>query len=212
MLLVASVLARIARVTHRYAVTSPISWLLHPKKPQVFGDDTVPRAKRFLTLDVTISASGDTSSLGLYLMPRPSFLDGARVYGATLIHQDSTVYSARFITDGSNCLVLFVGDTIAPSLVFRMKPWSRRIAIVGTLPDAISFSSSDDAGSTCVWRYCAAARSIINAEHPTTLSDLSRVRRRIAKLLHPDLGSESEVACRARAMAIMNAELDEIGF
>jgi hypothetical protein len=73
------------------------------------------------------------------------------------------------------------------------------------------FSSGDDAASTCVRRYCAAARSIIDAEHPKSLSDLSRVRRRIAKLLHPGLGSGTEVACRAHAMAMMNRELDELG-
>ncbi|WP_262270520.1 hypothetical protein [Microvirga yunnanensis] len=211
MLLLGSVVAAIARVARRYTVATPASWLLHRTKPQVFGDDAVSGAKRFLTLDITNLASGETSSLGLFLMPRPSILHGTRVYGATIIHQDSTVYSAWFITDGSNCLIVFVGATIASSIEFRMKPWSRRIAIAGLLPDSVPFSSSDDAASTCVWRYCAAARSIIDVEHPTTRSDLRRVRRRIAKLLHPDLVSGSTVACRARAMAIMNAELDELG-
>jgi curved DNA-binding protein CbpA len=51
-----------------------------------------------------------------------------------------------------------------------------------------------------VRQLCDVARSIINADHPKTRSDINRIRRRIAKLLHPDLG---------RAM---NAELDEMVF
>jgi hypothetical protein len=92
-----------------------------------------------------------------------------------------------------------------------MKPWSRRIAITGGLPDAVAFSDDTAVSSTCVQQYYAAARFITDAEHPTSRSDINRIRRRVAKLLHPDLGSALELACRARAMAMMNAELDELG-
>ena len=91
-----------------------------------------------------------------------------------------------------------------------MKPWSRAIAIVGTLPNAAALSDHG-ATSTCVQQYYAVARSIIDAERPATRSDINRIRRRIAKLLHPDLGPAREIACRARAMAMMNAKLDELG-
>jgi hypothetical protein len=144
-------------------------------------------------------------------MPHPSFLHGTWVYGATVVDQVSTTYSARFITDGRHCLIAFVGDPGGASLEFQIRPWSRRIAIVGTLPNAVASSADSAVISPCVEEYYAAARSIIDAEHPATRSDINRIRRRIAKLLHPDLGSTREIACRARAMAMMNAELDELG-
>jgi hypothetical protein len=210
MLLVGSILASIARLKCYYRVAGKASWLLHRQRPQVSGGNVRPRAKRFLTLDITIPNSGETQSVGLYLMPHSSFAHGTRVYGATVIDQGSTVYSARFITDGRHCLIVFVGGTRGASLEFQMKPWSRRIAIVGTLPDAVAFSDNSAATSTCVQQYYAAARSLINEEHPTSRSDINRIRRRVAKLLHPDLGSAMEIACRARAIAMMNAELDEL--
>lgn len=211
MLLVGSALAGIGRFTRRYAVSVSASRLLHHKKPKVFSDEFLPSAKKFLTLDIMNPASGQISSLGLYLMPRPSFLHGSRVYWATLIHQDSTVHSVRFITDGHNCLVVFVGDTTDSSLHFRMRPWSRRVTSTGRIPSTMALSFNDDTASACIQQYCTSARSIIDAEHPTTWSELNRVRRHIAKLLHPDLSSGTDVACRAYAMAVMNAELDELG-
>jgi hypothetical protein len=192
-------------------MTGKVSWLLHRQRPRVAGVNIRSRAKRFLTLDIAIPNSGETRSLGLYLMPPPSFSNGTWAYGATVIDQGSTAYSARFITDGRHCLIVFVGDPRGASLEFQIKPWSRRIAVVGTLPDAVAFSDGDAATSTCVQEYYAAAQSIIDAEHPATRSDINRIRRRIAKLLHPDLGSAREIACRARAMAMMNADLDELG-
>ncbi|GEO12918.1 hypothetical protein [Microvirga aerophila] len=212
MLLVGSILTGIARLKRHHGVTGVVSWLLHRQSSQVAGGNIPLRAKRFLTLDITIPNSGETLSLGLYLMPHPSFSHDTWVYGATVIDQTSTAYSARFITDGGQCLIVFVGDTRDPGLEFQMKPWSRRIAITGMLPDAVAFSDDNAAAiSSCVQQYYAAARSIIRAEHPTSRSDINRIRRRLAKLLHPDLGSAMEVACRARAMAMMNAELDELG-
>ncbi len=211
MLLVGSILTGIARLKRHYGVTGAVSWLLHRQSSQVAGGNIHLRAKRFLTLDITIPESGETQSLALYLMPHPSLLHGTWSYGATVIDQTSTVYSARFITDGRHCLIVFVGDTRGASLEFQMKPWSRRIAITGMLPDAVAFSDDTSVNSTCVKQYYAAARSVIDAEHPTSRSDINRIRRRVAKLLHPDLGSAMEGACRARAMAMMNAELDELG-
>jgi hypothetical protein len=210
MLLVGSILTGIARLKRHHAVTGTASWAPHCQKPQGAGGNIRLRAKRFLTLDITIPNSGETQSLGLYLMPHPSLLHGTWSYGATVIDQTSTVYSARFITDGRHCLIVFVADTRGASLEFQMKPWSRRIAITSVLPDAVAFSDDTAVTSTCVKRYYAAARSVIDAEHPTSRSDINRIRRRVAKLLHPDLGSAMEVACRARAMAMMNAELDEL--
>jgi hypothetical protein len=211
MLLVGSILAGIARLTHHCLTTGTVSWLPHRQRPGVAGANTRPRAKRFLTLDITIPASGETRSLGLHLMPRPSYSHGAWIYGATVIDQDSTAYSARFITDGRHCLTVFVGDPGGASLEFQMKPWSRRIAIAGTLPDAVAFPDDNAATATCVQQYYAAARSIIDAEHSATRYDINRIRRRVAKLLHPVLGPAMEIACRARAMAMTNAELDELG-
>ncbi len=211
MLLVGLILTGIARLKRHRGVTGKVSWLLHRQSSQVAGGNIRLRAKKFLTLDITIPNSGETQSAGLYLMPHPSFLHGTWVYGATVIDQVSTTYSARFITDGRHCLIVFVGDPRGASLEFEVKPWSRRIAIVGTLPDAVAFSDENAAISTCVQQYCAAARSVIDADHATSRSDINRIRRRVAKLLHPDLGSASEIACRARAMAMMNAELDELG-
>jgi hypothetical protein len=211
MLLVGSILTGIARLKRHHGVTGAVSWLLHRQSSQVAGGNIRLRAKRFLTLDITIPNSGETQSLGLYLMPHPSLLHGTWSYGATVIDQTSTVYSARFITDGRHCLIVFVGDTRGASLEFQMKPWSRRIAITGMLPDAVAFSDDTAVTSACVKQYYAAARSVIDAEHPTSRSDINRIRRRVAKLLHPDLGPAMEGACRARAMAMMNAELDELG-
>jgi hypothetical protein len=211
MLLVGLILTGIARLKRHRGVTGKVSWLLHRQSSQVAGGNIRLRAKKFLTLDITIPNSGETQSAGLYLMPHPSFLHGTWVYGATVIDQVSTTYSARFITDGRHCLIVFVGDTGGASLEFQIRPWSRRIAIVGTLPNAVVPSADSAAISPCVEEYYAAARSIIDAEHPATRSDINRIRRRIAKLLHPDLGSAREIACRARAMAMLNAELDELG-
>lgn len=211
MLLVGSILTGIARLKRHHGVTGVVSWLLHRQSFQVAGGNIRRRAKRFLTLDITIPNSGETLSLGLYLMPHPSFSRGTWVYGATVIDQTSTAYSARFITDGRHCLIVFVGDTRGAGLEFQMKPWSRRIATTGMLPDAVTYSDNAAAISSCVQQYYAAAQSIIDAEHPATRSDINRIRRRLAKLFHPDLGSAMEVACRARAMAMMNAELDELG-
>jgi hypothetical protein len=211
MLLVGSILAGIARLTRHYRVTGTVSWLPHRQRPGVAGDKTRPRARRFLTLDITMPASGETRSLGLHLMPRPSFSHGTRIYGATVVDQDSTAYSARFVTDGRHCLIVFVGDLGGASLEFQMKPWSRRITVASTLPNALASPHDKDATTTCVQRYYAAARSLIDAEHPATRSDINRIRRRVAKLLHPDLGPAMEMACRARAMAITNVELDELG-
>jgi hypothetical protein len=211
MLLVGSILMGIARLKRDYDLAGKVSWLLHRQRPQVSGGNARPRAKRFLTLDITIPNSGETQSVGLYLMPHPLFLHGTWVYGATVIDQVSTGYSARFITDGRHCLIVFVGDTGGASLEFQMKPWSRRIAIVGTLPNGPSFSDDNGATSPCVQQYYAMARSAIDAERPATRSDINRIRRRIAKLLHPDLGPVGEIACRARAMAMMNAKLDALG-
>jgi hypothetical protein len=211
MLLVGSILTGIARLKRHHGVTGVVTWLLHHQSSQVAGGNIRLRAKRFLTLDIAIPNSGETRSLGLYLMPHPSFSNGTWAYGATVIDQGSTAYSARFFTDGRHCLIVFVGDTGGASLEFQMKPWSRRIAIIGMLPDAVAFSNDTAVTSTCVKQYYAAARSVIDAEHPTSRSDINRIRRRVAKLLHPDLGSTTEAACRARAMAMMNAELDELG-
>jgi hypothetical protein len=210
MLLVGSILTGIARLKRDYGVAGKVSWLLHRQRRQASGGNVRPRAKRFLPLDITIPNSGETQSVGLYLMPHPSFLLGTSVYGATVIDQVSTAYSARFITDGRHCLIVFVGDTGGASLEFQMKPWSRAIAIVGTLPNAAALSDNGTT-STCVQQYYAMARSIIDVERPATRSDINRIRRRIAKLLHPDLGPVGEIACRARAMAMMNAKLDELG-
>jgi hypothetical protein len=91
-----------------------------------------------------------------------------------------------------------------------MKPWSRTVAVLGVLPDTVAFSDAA-ATATCAQQYYAAARSLIDAEKPTARSDINRSRRRVAKLLHPDLGPVMEIACRARAMAMMNAKLDEMG-
>jgi hypothetical protein len=192
-------------------VTGKVPWLLHRQWTQVDGHNIRLRAKRFLTLDLTMPNTGEIRSLGLYLMPHPSLSHGTRVYRAAVIDQGSTAYSARFITDGHHCLIVFVGYPRGAGLEFQMKPWSRRIAITGMLPDAVTFSDDTVVPSTCVQQYYAAAQSIIDAEHPTTRSDINRIRRRVAKLLHADLGSAMEVACRARAMAMMNAELDELG-
>ncbi|WP_133239354.1 hypothetical protein [Microvirga sp. KLBC 81] len=211
MLLIGSILTRIARLERHSRVAGKMSWSVHRQRPRVAGGNIRPRAKRFLTLDITIPNSGETRSFGLYLMPHPSFWHGTRIYGATVIDQTSTAYSARFITDGRHCLIVFVGDTRGTSLEFEMKPWSCRIAVAGTLPNAVASSDDNAATSTCVQQYYSTARSIIDAEHPTTRSDINRIRRRVAKLLHPDLGPAMEVACRARAMAMMNAELDELG-
>jgi hypothetical protein len=211
MLLVGLILTGIARLKRHDSVTGKVSRWLHRQSSQGAGGNIRLRAKKFLTLDIAIPNSGETQSAGLYLMPHPSFLHGTWVYGATVIDQVSTTYSARFITDGRHCLIVFVGDTEGASLEFQIRPWSRRIALVGTLPNAAAFSDDNGATSTCVEGYYAVARSIIDAEHPATRSDINRIRRRIAKLLHPDLGSSRETACRARAMAMMNAELDELG-
>jgi hypothetical protein len=211
MLLVGSILAWIARLTRHYRVTGKIPWPLHRYWARAARYDIRPRAKRFLTLDITMPNTGETRSFGLYLMPHPSFSHDARVYGATVMDQGSSAYSARFITDGYHCLIVFVGDTRGASLEFQMKPWSRRIAVVGMLPNVVATPDDNAATATCVQRYYAAARSLIDAEHPATRSDINRIRRRVAKLLHPDLGPAMEMACRARAMAITNAELDELG-
>jgi hypothetical protein len=211
MLLVGSILTGIARLKRHYGVSGKVSRLLHRRSPHVAGDNIRPRPKRFLTLDITIPNSSETRSLGLYLMPHPSFSDGTRIYRATVWDQGSTAYSARFITDGRHCLIVFVGNTGGASLEFQMKPWSRRIPITGVLPDAVAFSDDTAVSSTCVQQYYAAARFITDAEHPTSRSDINRIRRRVAKLLHPDLGSALELTCRARAMAMINAELDELG-
>jgi hypothetical protein len=76
---IGSVLAGIARLTRHYRVTCTVSWLPHRRRPGVVGDNTLPRARRFLTLDITIEATGEIRSLGLHLMPRPSFSHGARI-------------------------------------------------------------------------------------------------------------------------------------
>jgi hypothetical protein len=212
MLLAGSILGLITRFENHHLVTGKLSWLRHPWKPKEVGGNVLPHAKRFLTLDLNDSDSGGTRSLGLYLMPHPASYAGAtRVYGATILDQSAIAHSARFITDGRNCLIVFA-DTAMAGIPFRMKPWSRRIAITGTLPDAVTLPKSYDATSTCVRQLCDAARSIIHADHPKKRSDINRIRRRIAKLLHPDLGRAREDTCRARAMAIMNAELDEMVF
>lgn len=211
MLLAGSILTGIAQLKRHLDATGKVSWLQHRQRPQGAGGNIRPRAKRFLTLDITIANSGETQSLGLYLMPYSLFSHGTRVYGATVIDQVGTAYSARFITDGRHCLIDLVGSPGGARLEFAMKPWSRRIAIVGTPPNAVAFSDDHTATSACVQQFCSAARSIIDAEHPTSRSDINRIRRRVAKLLHPDLGSANEIACRARAMAMMNAELDDLG-
>ncbi|KLK89650.1 hypothetical protein AA309_30130 [Microvirga vignae] len=200
----------ITRFRNCHLVAGKLPWLRHPRRPEEFGGNILPHAKRFLTLDFNDPNSGGTRSLGLYLMAHPATYSlGTRVYGATILDQNAVTHSARFITDGRNCLIVFA-NTAALAIPFRMKPWSRRIAVTGTLPDAVTSSNSHDATSTCVRQLCDAARSIIHADHPKTRSDINKVRRRIAKLLHPDLGRAMEGACRARAMAMMNAELDEL--
>jgi hypothetical protein len=212
MLLAGSILMMITLSGNRHPMAGKLPWLRHPWKLKEVGGNILPHAKRFLTLDLNDPNSGGTRSLGLYLMPHPASSSvGTRVYGATILDQSAGAYSARFITDGRNCLIVFA-NTAAPGIPFRMKPWSRRIAITGTLPDAVTLPKSHDATSTCVRQLCDAARSMINADHPKTRSDINRIRRRIAKLLHPDLGRAMEGACRARAMSIMNAELDEMVF
>ena len=196
---------------HRH-VAGKLSWLRRPWKIKEVGGSILPHARRFLTLDLNDPNSGGIHSLGLYLMPHPaSSSPGTRVYGATILDQSAVAHAARFITDGGNCLIIFA-NTAAAGIPFRMKPWSRRIAVTGTLPDAVTSSNSHDATSTCVRQLCDAARSVITADYPKTRSDINRIRRRIAKLLHPDLGRAMEGGCRARAMAIMNAELDEMVF
>jgi hypothetical protein len=210
MLLIGSILTGIALFKRAHGIASKVSWLLHRQRRQVSGGNVRPRAKRFLTLDITIPNSDETQSVGLHLMPHPSFLHGTWVYGATVVDQVSSAYSARFITDGRHCLIVFVGDTGGASLEFQMKPWSRRIAIIGTLPNGTSLSDDNGATSPCVQQYYAVARSIIDVERPVTRSDINRIRRRVAKLLHPDLGPVGEIACRARAMAMMNAKLDAL--
>ena len=212
MLLAGSILGMITRFGNHHLAAGKLSWLRHPWKLKEVGGHILPHARRFLTLDLNDPKSGGTRSLGLYLMPHPaSYSVGTRVYGATILDQSAVAYSARFITDGRNCLIVFA-DATAPGIPFRMKPWSRRIAITGTLPDAVTLPKSHDATSTCVRQLCDAARSMIAADHPKTRSDINRIRRRIAKILHPDLDRAMEGACRARAMAIMNAELDEMVF
>ncbi|QRM33883.1 hypothetical protein [Microvirga sp. VF16] len=187
-----------------------MSRIVRRQTPHSTSGNDLPYAKRFLTLDITNPNSGETHSLGLYLMAHPASSHGTRVYGATIVDENSIAWSARLITDGRGCLVVFVGDTSGSNIQFDVKPWSRRIAIIGSLPEAIAFSSDNGTTAICVRQYCDAARLIIDAEKPATRSDINRVRRRVAKLLHPDLGSAIEVACRARAMALMNAELDEL--
>jgi hypothetical protein len=212
MLLAGSILGMITRFGNHHLVAGKLSWLRHPWKLKEVGGHILPHARRFLTLDLNDPNSDGTRSLGLYLMPHPaSSSGGTRVYGATILDQSAGAYSARFITDSRNCLIVFA-NTAAPGIPFRMKPWSRRIAVTGRLPDVATLAKSHDATSTCVRQLCDAARSMINADHPKTRSDINRIRRRIAKLLHPDLGRAMEGACRARAMAIMNAELDEMVF
>jgi hypothetical protein len=210
MLLAGSILGIITRLGNLHLAAGNRSWLRHPWNLNGVGGYILPHAKRFLTLDLNDPDSDGTRSLGLYLMPHPaSYADGTRVYGATILDQRAVVHHAKFITDGRNCLIVFA-NSAAPGIPFRMKPWSRRIAVTGTLPGAVTSSKSHDATSTCVRQLCDVARSIISADHPKTRSDVNRIRRRIAKLLHPDLGRAMEAACRARAMALMNAELDEM--
>lgn len=210
MLLAGSILSVIAQVARHHFVTGKLQWLWHRRKPKDPVGGNFARAKKFLTLDLMHPNSGAIHSVGLYLMPHPaSPTVGVRAYGATIVAQGSTTHSARFITDGRNCLIVFA-NTLATSIAFQMKPWSRRIAVVGTLPDMVVFSNDNGVIAPCVQQLYAAARSIIDADRPESRSDITRIRRQIAKLLHPDLGSTLEVACRARAMALMNAELDEM--
>jgi len=210
MLMVGSILAGAARFARHPQWLGKLPWLLRHRTSQAPGDKTHFRARRFLTLDITLPQSDGIRSVGLYLMPNPAWSHGAWIYGATIIDQASNAYSARFITDGSNCLIVFVGDATESSIEFQMKPWSRRIRTTGTLPDVAALSNDNDASSACVRQYYVAARAIIDAEHPSTRSDVNRVRRRVAKPLYPHLGSALESPCRARAMAMMNAELDEL--
>jgi hypothetical protein len=212
MLLAGSILGMITRFGKHHFVAGKSSWLCDPWKFKEVGAHILPPAKRFLTLDLKDPDQGGTCSVGLYLMPHPASLSGGtRVYGATILDQSAIAHSARFFTDGRNCLIIFA-NTSGPGIPFRMKPWSRRIAVTGRLPSAVTSSKSYDATSNCVWQLCNVARSIVRADHPRTRSDVNRIRRRIAKLLHPDLGRAIEGPCRARAMAIMNAELDEMVF
>lgn len=210
MLPAGSILSLIAQVATHYFVTGklPRLWLRRRSKEAVGGN--FPRAKKFLTLDLTHPNSGAIRSVGLYLMPHPaSPAVGVRAYGATIVDQGSNAHSARFITDGRNCLVVFA-NTLGTSIAFQMKPWSRRIAVAGTLPDMVAFSNDNGAIVPCVQQLYAAARSIVDADRPKTRSDINRIRRRVAKLLHPDLSPATDGFCRARAMALMNAELDEM--
>jgi hypothetical protein len=211
MLLGGSILAGVARFSRRGRGAGKLSWWLDRQPAHAVSDSNRPRAKRFLILDITNPNSGEIRSVGLHLMPHPASPRGARVYGATIVDQSSSAYSARFVTDGRHCLVVFVGDARGASLLFQIWPWSRGIVVTGTLPNEVASSDDNDATSTWVRQHCDAARSIIDAEHPTSQSDFNRIRRRVAKFLHPDLGPAMEVACRAQAMALMNAELDEMG-
>ncbi|UVF22728.1 hypothetical protein HPT29_027270 (plasmid) [Microvirga terrae] len=212
MILVSSILVMITRFGKHDLAAGKSPWMRHSRKPKEVGGRILPHAKRFLTLDLNDPDWDGTRSVGLYLMPNPaSYADGTRVYGATILDQSAVAHSARFITDGRNCLIIFV-NTAGPSMPFRMRPWSRRIAVTGTLPDTVTSSEPHDETSTCVQKLCDAARSIINSDHPKSRSDVNKIRRRIAKLLHPDLDQAMNGTCRARAMAIMNAELDEMVF
>jgi hypothetical protein len=210
MLLVDSILAGIARLNRRRRLAGKLPWAFRHRTFRMASSGLSLRAKRFLTLDITDPKSGETRSFGLYLMPHAISSGGTRGYGATILEQSSIAYSARFFTDGRNCLIVFVGDTDGSSIQFQMRPWSRTIVMVGTLPNAATLPNDKDVTSPCVRQHCDAARSIIAMEHPTTQSDVSRIRRRVARLLHPDLGPAMEVACRGRAMAMMNSELDAL--
>lgn len=210
MLLAGSILSVIAQVARHHFATGKLRWLWHRRKSKEAVGGNIPWAKKFLTLDLTHPNSGATDSVGLYLMPQPAAPTvGVRAYGATIIDHGLTAHSARFITDGRNCLIVFA-DALATSIAFQMKPWSRRIAVMGTLPDMVAFSNDNGVIAPCVQQLYAAARSIVDADRPKTRSDINRIRRRVAKLLHPDLGSTTDRFCRASAMARMNAELDEI--
>jgi hypothetical protein len=199
MLLVGSILAGIARLNRRHRLAGKLPWALRYKTLRTASSGFFPRAKRFLTLDITDPKSGEIRSFGLYLMPHAfASSGGTRGYGATILEQRAIAYSARFFTDGRNCLIVLAGDTGGSSIQFQMRPWSRRIVVVGTLPNAAALPNDKDVTSPCVRQYCDTARSIIAMEHPTNRSDVSRIRRRVARLLHPDLGPAMEVACRAR--------------
>src|SRR3712207_4786240 len=111
MLVIGTILAAIGRVVRRYHVTERLSWNLSHHISRVISDHILPRAKRFLTLDITISESGEFRSVGLHLRPQSASLLGTRVYAATIVDQTSIAYSAWFLTDGYNCLIVLRGET-----------------------------------------------------------------------------------------------------